>query len=145
MKTMFTVSRVCTACGQPIGSYPGRLDKIDGFELKYQLCGSCTQSRQSQCGLDLLPIDGSQTCFFCGAEARRVSHNADVFQQARHCRLHYTCPRCYSFEQAAFQRRLKRLRHDYAESPTFPVQFIIDMDAEVRQAVGSSPEAPPTA
>ena len=81
--------------------------------------------------------------FFLRAAARRVTHNPPVFQQARGCRLHYSCGRCHAAEQAAFQRRLKRLGTEYPGAPTFPVELLIDMDTEIRFAWRASSDHPP--
>jgi len=106
------------------------------FEIKYFLCNDCYNTRGMKRGLDLLPIDRSQKCFYCGKSALCVTQNGDVFQAARQCRLHYTCRSCNSLEQAAFIRLHNRLHQDYPKTPEFPIELIIEMDAEVRAAAG---------
>ena len=150
MQTFWSISYACTLCGKkmptepeeqpsrepmpPMGRAWFRTELIGAFELTYVLCPECASSRQDRCGLDLLPIDGTQPCFYCSRSAQHVRDNQDVYLAIRQCRLHYTCRSCHELERAKLKHCFLRLIDTYPRLPVFPKQLIADMDAEIRAA-----------
>jgi len=148
MKRFWQISHFCSACGKGEEASLRLLKEIDrdadsgeqiagSFEIKYFLCDDCYNRRGIlKGGFDLLPIDGNRNCFYCGDAAQCVSENHDVFHTARQCHFHFTCRSCNALEQAVFQRLRNRTHQDYPKTPKFPIEPIIEMDAEVRAAAG---------
>ena len=138
MQNFWKITRLCSNCGENPEAY-AKGDRINSFEISYSLCEDCYKIRGNAPGLDLLPIDGTQECFYCKRPASCVSENQDVFFQARQRRIHYSCTSCKIIESEAFQRTLTCLNREYPQTEFFPADLIRKMDEEIQAAIRKNP------
>jgi hypothetical protein len=130
MTIFWTIRRACTACGKNAKTQL-RNDQIGPFRISYGLCDECAAERATQTGTDLLPINGSQRCFYCEEPAQHASENQEALLTSRQQRIHYTCNTCDGRQKAAFQRAVARHRGEYAGAEEIPAVVVLEMDEEL--------------
>jgi protein-arginine kinase activator protein McsA len=66
----------------------------DGKSTKRTLCEDCFREHSAATGGRFPILDGTQRCYYCGAQARSGGTNDEAEQCVRHQRWHFTCVRC---------------------------------------------------
>jgi hypothetical protein len=130
MTIFWTTRRACTACGKKAKTRL-RTDRVGSFCLSYGLCDDCATLRLEQTGTDLLPIDGSQKCFYCEQPAQHVSENQGVLLASRRQRAHYTCNGCQGRQKTAFQKAVARFRSEHSNDEALSAEVVLEMDREI--------------
>lgn len=82
---------------------------INDREEILDFCADCFAERSKIQGLPFMGWDPNQKCYYCGGPAQSASTNMEPWREVRNQAMHYTCFRCFEYENELFLNALEKV------------------------------------
>ena len=127
----------CSACKSKSATH--HLTQIINNEPQtLDLCADCYTKHAKKQGFPFLNWDPTQKCYFCGEPAQSASMNQEPWKEIRKQLMHYTCHRCFTYENELVLKELAEAPKDLSprEEMDHLKTIALSIDSQVKAKFG---------